>query len=48
MPESCTNKKQNAETQNQHNADNTAKQSIIPNPMVMGNKRDKTVVKVLF
>ena len=37
IPESCTNKRQDAEAQNQHNANNTAEPSVISNPMVMGN-----------
>ena len=43
IPESCTNKRQDAERQNQCNADNTAKPSFITNPMVTGkNKNEKS------
>ena len=37
MSESCTNRRQDAETQSQHNADNTTEPSVFTNPMVIGN-----------
>ena len=41
MPESCTNKRQDAETQKQHNTDKTAKPSVITNPIVMDNNNSE-------
>ena len=41
MPESCTNKRQDAETQNQHNAVNNAKPSIFNNSMVISNDNNE-------
>ena len=40
--ESCENKRQDAEAQSQHNAENTAASSIVSNPMVRGNNTMKT------
>ena len=40
MPESCTDKRQDAETQWQHNTENTTEPSIITNPTVIGNKNE--------
>ena len=41
MPESCRNKRQDAETQSQHNADNTTEQGVITSPMVMGDNNNE-------
>ena len=42
MPQSCTNKKQDAETKKkQHNADNTVKPRVITNLMVIGNNNNE-------
>ena len=35
------NKRQDAEVQSQHNAENTAQSSIVTNPMVMGNNSNE-------
>ena len=39
--ESCTNKRQDPDVQKQCNADNTAKPSVITNPMFMGNNTNE-------
>ena len=42
-PESYTNKIQDADIQNQCSVDNTAKPSVILNPMVMGNNNSENI-----
>ena len=39
--ESYENKRQDAEVKSQHNTDNTAKSSIVTNPMFMGNNSNE-------
>ena len=41
MSESCTNKRQDAETQNWPNVVNTAELSVITNPTAMGNNNNE-------
>ena len=40
-PESSTNKRQDSDTQCQHNADNTTEPCINTNPMIMGKKNNE-------
>ena len=41
MPEICTNKRQDGETQSQHNTDNTTEPVVITNPKVMGGNNNE-------